>query len=267
MLVSSFGKVRTQLAMKGENETQDNIDNQESWISCCFVKVRGPAVRHALEMSSNIATLECNWIYPSDVLVWLIVLEKSICELWLWLGLGILAEFIYAIFHYYNFFSAVQMHKNIFFCFVGSCPLQVLKTGDLAGENHDGAQIGAIDFFNKLGERHKNKPGEFQYETREKNRLHQKAKTRKTQRTEKNRKQSDVPRKTNCEETCLSRNKTEKNRRLPKEMDFFRCFEHHQWSTHIDIAVTGSCKTILLLPTNPTKNDVGALLFVLVVRC
>ena len=38
MLVSSFGKVRTQLAMKGENETQDNIDNQESWISCCFVE-------------------------------------------------------------------------------------------------------------------------------------------------------------------------------------------------------------------------------------
>ena len=132
---------------------------------------------------------------------------------------------VYAIFHYYNFFSAALTVMNgssaqeHFFGLVGSCPLQVLKTGDFAGENHDGAQIGAIDFFNKLGERHKNKPGEFQYETREKNRLHQKAKTRKNTT---NRKQSDVPRKTNCEETCLSRNKTEKNRRLPKEMDFFR---------------------------------------------
>ena len=138
-----------------------------------FCKVRGPAVRHALEMSSNIARLECSWIYPSDVLVWLIVLEKSICELWLWLGLGILARFM-QFFITTCFFPllwllwTVQVHKNIFFASWGLVHCRSSKLGDFAGESHDGAQIGAINFFNKLGERHKNKPGEFQYETREK---------------------------------------------------------------------------------------------------
>ena len=99
---------------------------------------------------------------------------------------------VYAIFHYYIFFSAALTVMNgssaqeHFFCLVGSCPLQVLKTGDFAGESHDGAQIGAINFFNKLGERHKNKPGEFQYETREKKKCIRRRKHEETQRTENN---------------------------------------------------------------------------------